>query len=250
MSNSTFFVSEAALRNLKACAQRRVVGVLSSHMSEAVAAALGFNTHSALRSALSKAPTVEVAKPDNERLVSRLRRIGYSVPDGLQLLPTFERSYSPLRTYPLRRRRGVRWMAWRNLMVSAVNAGLQQRLFGLSPGEDWWPSSATTSHDRKSCHFEFRFADRSSAIASVSAISGDELALHVLLAPCRAGLTANRSGGLEDGTAAAHGWLERRLGAWLMDGGEDFSCKRSALPLVANAKVEPMGFSDQGIFIM
>lgn len=60
MSSSTFFVSQAAARNLKQLAARKMGGVLSSHMSEAIAAALGFNTHAALRAALAGSSTLEV----------------------------------------------------------------------------------------------------------------------------------------------------------------------------------------------
>lgn len=144
----------------------------------------------------------------------------------------------------------MRWTAWRNLMVAAINSGLQQRLFGLSPGEDWWPGSARTGNGGQNGHYRFDFANGMRAIASVAAIRGDELAFNVLLDPRRDDLTADLAGGLEDGSASAHGWLERRLGAWLMDGGEDFSCRRALLPVVAGAAVAPMGYSEQGIFIM
>ncbi len=30
-----------------------------------------------------------------------------------------------------------RYKAWRNLMVGAINAGLEQQMFGLRPGENW-----------------------------------------------------------------------------------------------------------------
>ena len=53
MSDSTFFVSAAAVRNLKQSAQHRARSVSSSHLSEALAAALGFKTHAALRAALA-----------------------------------------------------------------------------------------------------------------------------------------------------------------------------------------------------
>lgn len=250
MSGRTFFVTESALRNLKARAQRGVCGVSSSHMSEAVAAALGFKSHAALRAALSVGVTAEVQKPDNARLAVRLRQLGYQVPDGLRLLPELDRSYSPFRTYSLRKKRGVRWMAWRNLMVSAINAGLQQRVFGLAPCEGWWPGSAPGQNGGAPGNYEFEFAGDIPAAATVTAISGDELALHVVFQPHRRDVMADRAYGLGDGTAIAHGWLERRLGAWLMDGGEEFSCKRAALPGLAGATVEPMGYADQGAFIM
>ena len=139
MSDSTFFVSKAALRNLKHSAQHRVSGVPSAHLSEALASALGFKTHAALRAALDGRVTVEVHKPNNARMVRRLQELGYNATADLRLVPEFEHSYSPFRNFPLKKKRGVRWMGWRNLVVAAINAGLEQRLFGLEPSDNWWP---------------------------------------------------------------------------------------------------------------
>ncbi len=147
MSVSTFFISEAALRTLKRNAQRGVSSISSSHLSEGIAAALGFKTHAALRAALTSHSTAQAQKPSNARLAQRLRQFGYDLPDNLRLLPEFEQSYSPFKSFPLRTNRGVRWWGWRNLMVSAINAGLEQRLFGLSPSENWWPGGAPDSHE-------------------------------------------------------------------------------------------------------
>ena len=78
MSDSTFFVSAAAVRNLKQSAQHRARSVSSSHLSEALAAALGFKTHAALRAALADHATVEVPKPSNARMVRRLHELGHT----------------------------------------------------------------------------------------------------------------------------------------------------------------------------
>lgn len=251
MSASSYFVSEAAARNLKQTALRRVSGVSSSHMSEAVANALGFNTHAALRAALVGRPTVEAQKPSNARLLERLRQLGYSnVPDDLRLLPELDRSYSPFRTFPLRRQRGARWMAWRNLLVAAINAGLEQRLFGLSPGEDWWPGADLKPPRAASHAYRFLFDGDMPATASVHAISGDELAIHVVLNPRNAEMAPEEFIGTKSADAHARCWLERRLGAWIQDGNVAFSSKRSVQPRIARIAIEPMGYSDLGSFIM
>lgn len=250
MSESTFFVSKAALRNLKHRAQSRASGVSSAHLSEAVAAAVGFRTHASLLAALVGHPTIEAQKPSNARLVERLRQLGYTkAPKDLRLLPELDRSYSPFRTYPLRRKRGARWTAWRNLLVSAINAGLAQRLFGLSPGEDWWPNADPAGISGERSIFRFRFDGDIPAVASVDAISGGELSIHMILRPRNDEVEPDRSDGIKDGDAFARCWLERRLGAWIQDGGEDFSCKHAVLPRIADAAVEPTGYADLGSFV-
>lgn len=250
MSASVYFVSEATVRNLKQRAERRVSGVRSAHMSEVVAAALGFKTHAALRTALNGRATTEANKPSNARAVQRLRQLGYNPPHDLHLLPELDRSYTPFKTYPLHKQRGVRWIAWRNLMVAAINTGLEQHLFGLSPGEDWWPGADPKDNGGERGLYRFTFDGDLPATAVVSAISGDELAIHVLLDPRNELVKADCNDGLVDGVACVHGWLERRLGAWIQDGGEGFSCKRAVQARVAAVAIEPQGYADQGSFIL
>lgn len=251
MSDSTFFVSEAAVRNLKQIAAKRVGGASSSHLSEGVAAALGFTTNAALRSALAGRPTVQVQKPSNARLIERLRQLGYTVIQrDQQVLPEFDRSYTPFRSDPLRKRRGVRWHGWRNLLVAAINAGLEQRLFGLSPDENWWPGANAKKIGGDRGIFRLVFDQKMPAIASVNAISGGELSIHVVLNPKHGEVEPDLYSGFCDGDAYARCWLERKLGAWIQDGNIDISCRRSVLPLVAGAVIEPNGYADQGSFIM
>lgn len=250
MSVSTFFISETALRNLKRNAQRGVSGVSSSHLSEGIAAALGFKTHAALRAALAGHATTQAQKPSNVRLVQRLRQLGYDAPDDLKLLPEFEHSYSPFKSFPLRTKRGVRWWGWRNLMVLAINAGLEQRLFGLSPGDNSWPGGAPDSHECVRYTYHFLIDEDLPAVASVNAISGDELSICVILKPMKADIQPEWYCGLNDGDAVAHGWLERRLGAWIQDGGEGFRCKRAMQSRIADVAIEPAGYADQGSFFM
>lgn len=249
MTVSTFFVSETALHTLKQKVQRRVNGVSSSHMSEAIAAALGFKTHAALRTALAGRATTEAQKPSNARLVQRLRQFGYAAPDDLRLLPELDRSYSPFKTFPLRTQRSTRWQVWRNLMVAAVNAGLEQRQFGLSEGENWWLGGAKDSHHCERGIYRFLFDGDLPAVVGVDAISGGELSLSVVLRPRKADLQPKWYCGLGSGDAVASGWLERHLGAWLQDGGEDVHCKRALQSRIAGAAIEPAGYSDQGSFI-
>lgn len=250
MTASTFFVSETSFSYLKQKALKRVTGVGSAHMSEAVAAALGFKTYAAFRAKLGNEPTVEVDKPDNGSLVQRLRQLGYgNVPDDLRLLPELNKSYSPFRIYDLKPHRGERWKAWRNLMVAGINAGLEQRHFGLSAGQDWWPGADPKGNQSASFAYSFVFDNDLPAKASVDAISGDELTIHVVLQPRRETVDPACSYGFRDGVAIAHCWLERRIGAWIHDGeGQPFACKRAMQSRIAAAAVVPRGYSDFGAF--
>ena len=144
----------------------------------------------------------------------------------------------------------MRWQAWRNLLVAAINAGLEQRLFGLSPGENWWPGGAPDSHECTVSVYRFVVDGNLPAVAGVDAISGDELSIHVVLNPRSADMEPNRFHGLSDGDAVAHCWLERRLGAWIQDGGEDLSCKRIAQLRLTSLEIEPRGYSERGSFFL
>jgi hypothetical protein len=250
MSNSTFYVSPAAIRNLKDIAARRLGGVSSSHLSEGVASALGFKTHAALRAAMSGKKTLEVSKPSNVGLAERLRALGYSnLPEDLRVLPELDRSYTPFRTLPLKQRPGVRWRAWRNLVVMAINAGLEQRAFGLEPGDDWWQITVTAKRGEGTGRYRF-VCDGVPAAASVSSISGGELSLHVVLNPRSEDVEPEHFFGFRDGDASARCWLERHLGAWIQEGGEGFTCRRAVQDRLGALSVETLGYSDQGSFIM
>ena len=251
MSVHSYFISEAVVRNFKQTAHRRLSGVSSSHLSEGLAVALGFNTHAALRAALKGRPTAAAEKPSNARLAARLHQLGYpDVPNDLHVLPELDRSYTPFRSFPLRVRRSARWTAWRNLVVAAINAGLEQRLFGLSPGEDWWPGADPKTHKTMRHTYRFVFDNGVSAVASVDSKSGDELSIHAMLNPRNEDIEPHLSDGLKDADAIAQCWLERRLGIWVQDGGEFFSCKRATQAQIANMHINPMGYADQGSFIL
>ena len=85
------FVSPASVRHLKSIATQKVVAlnlnISSSHLSEGIAAALGFKTHAALRALLTNHPTAPAEKPLNSRLIQRLQQLGYgTIPNDLQFI--------------------------------------------------------------------------------------------------------------------------------------------------------------------
>jgi hypothetical protein len=77
--------------------------------------------------------------------------------------------------------------AWRNAMVAAVNAGLQQKIFSLDPDEPGaWPPRETRDkwghHGTRVYTFSI---ENIPAVASVSDIGYDELSIHVALWPTK-----------------------------------------------------------------
>lgn len=134
-------------------------------------------------------------------------------------------------------------------MVAAINAGIEQRLFGFSPEDNWWPGAAPQSQRCQTFTYHLNVQGLL-CTASVDAISGDELAIAVVANPRDESDAPGFYSSLEDGDATAQGWVERRLGAWLQDGGEAFHVRRALQPRLAAIKIAPLGYSDQGPFFI
>ena len=140
----------------------------------------------------------------------------------------------------------VRNRAWRNGMVAGINAGLDQRLYSLRPGDNGWPRDKDAH--REPYVFRFNIGDIP-AIASVSDIGWEELSLHVAFWPTP---NAERwigtgSAGFLAGDLFSTGWLERRDGAWLqVPLKPQLFCRKPKLPVAAILTVEPRGYADRG----
>jgi hypothetical protein len=130
--------------------------------------------------------------------------------------------------------RGLRAMAWRNLMCAGINTGLELGLFSLEPDtvdEQVYP---------------FLFPGGIPAVAHVREIDRGELAIHAALWPTGQFIRCY-NGGFHAGAAFAAGWLERREGTWLQTSRRRmFTCKPELLPVVAGAAIEPVGYADHG----
>lgn len=140
--------------------------------------------------------------------------------------------------------------AWRNMIIAAINAAMEQGLFGLEPGDNRWPGHDTGS--QAPCIFRFDFFGEP-AIAAVSDIGHGELSLHVALRPtpnAERYITSYNAGFLA-GDAFAHGDLERKDGKWIQTPGKPTTkFRRSILPMVAASQVTPKGFLGEGPFMM
>jgi hypothetical protein len=128
--------------------------------------------------------------------------------------------------------------AWarRNLLVAAINSGLEQGLFTLKPGP---------VEDQV---YRFFLSDLP-VLARAKDIGWDEVSIYALVLPTKKGeefLDARcHSIHLEMGEAVAHGWLERRTRKHLQDGSM-FRCRKALLQRLAAAQVTPRGFKDHG----
>jgi hypothetical protein len=137
-----------------------------------------------------------------------------------------------------------RLAAWRNLMVAGINAGLEQKVFGLAEDENSWSGDGHT--------YRFTFAGLP-AVAHVRDIGFGELGLHVAVNPtarCESVIEFDAAG-LEAGDGFASGFMERRSGKWLMSSGKPCNAfRRDFLPVIAAASVEPNGYLDHGRVMM
>lgn len=138
----------------------------------------------------------------------------------------------------------TRLAAWRNMMVAAINAGLDQGLFGLDVDDNRWNGEFGI--------YRFDFAGMP-AIASVRDVGFGELSIHVAVRPTKDAERAIRSAnaGFYAGDAFAAGWLEREKGKWLQSSTNPATAfRRDLLAMISAMAVEPKGFRSDGRFMM
>lgn len=156
--------------------------------------------------------------------------------------------------------RSVRSRAWRNLMVSAINVGLERGYFGLKPEENFWlrESFPATSDGARLQHglivFDFAVAGLPARAAVGDAGHGELMSIAVVnprvdwLACCMHSATR-----LAVGDAYADGWFERKAGPHLQYdgiGGAGFACRKGLVGVLSHLCVEPAGYKDHGWFFL
>lgn len=142
-----------------------------------------------------------------------------------------------------------RFKAWRNLCVAAINAGLDQRIFGL---EEWDGPPGLDDDSRTWSEYRFDLPEIGRTVSvSAADIGYGEVSLHVAL-----GIEVER-GRWGNADAYAHCDLERRTGGWLQTGrGQDkwqtgiFRCKKLWLPRLAVLDIKPKGYADHGAWFL
>jgi hypothetical protein len=259
-------LTEISVRAVKRVLATRYPAHKSTHLTEAVAAACGFNSHAAL---LASANARDSADPDYVLLKEssfwqRLEEITGQRPTAGDKKLAFDLLAYPqeagaLKTSSARKpkvdyAKSTRLRAWRNAMVAAINAGLEQRLFGVRPGDNRWPGY-TPDRNRQRPHIYRFMLGIIPVIASVDDAGFDELSIHVGLWPTPDADRHIGAGfaGFSTGEVWASGWLERKDGAWLQTGGAGpsaFRARRARLDAVAAFVVEPQGYADGGDFKM
>jgi hypothetical protein len=234
----------------------------SAHLSEAIAAGIGYRTHAAaLAAASTSIDTAEIVLINTEKFAERLAQLGYDrtslkraksifanpgIPENGQVLVRTKPADAADIKYNSNRRR-----AWRNMLVSAVNAGLEQGVFSLHPGDNRWPKPKDHSTDHGAV-YHYEFSGGIPAVAWVGDAGFDELSIHVAVWPTPDGAyrVVAANAGFWAGEAYASGWLERRRGAWLQTSLHAFHVRKSRIMTLASASVVPRGFGDRGGVIL
>lgn len=240
-------LSELPLAALKKELRAYFEEVRSSHLTEALAAAVGRRTHAAL---LAELPAIQADPPiellDDDRFTHRLKELGYDEEDDF----SFElfKGAGVISTLDPRgwhiKYASSRAKAWRNLMVHAINAGIRQKLFSLRPSDNRWPGPS-----REGWFYDFDLPGNIPARAYIRDIGFGELSINVA-ALSNGNLMKYWDAGFRAGEAFATGWLERKAGAWLQSSPENFKCRKALLPILASLDVEPLGYGDRGKVIM
>jgi hypothetical protein len=241
-------ISVADLATLKAYLRQLFDDIGSSHLSEAIAASLGYRTHAALLAAAkSMADDPRIVLLDSARFRSRLTELGYDddpefdydflVPPPCGLIQTTPLSALSIE-YTSESER-----AWRGLMVCTVNEALERRLLSLRPGDNRWlkPEEGT--------YFDYRLPNGMAATAYLRDAGFDEVEVKVAVNPKDLDALAFGDVDGEAGDAVAAGWLERRRGAWLQTREEAISCRADLVSVLAAFEVSPRGYGDKGAVI-
>lgn len=250
-------VSEAHINAVKKALREDFFDEKSSHLSEALAAALGYRTHAALLADLPKlAEDPPIVLLSTEGFVSRLHELGYPRDDEFDF-DYFDDRPGVIRTLSLSfdhvEYESARGKAWRNIVVCAVNEGIRAKAFSLRKDDNRWPGARPVHPTRGPDYrvddpgvwLSFKLPNGMPAQAKFRDIGWGELEILVTVNP--AGDRFKRSAtGFDAGDAFAQGWLEREKGAYLNTATDLFNCRKSLVGALAALEVAPLGYGDKG----
>ncbi|MHA4868701.1 hypothetical protein ACXZ1M_13475 [Duganella sp. PWIR1] len=253
---SSILLRKEHLAEVKKALREEYPEVGSSHLSEALAAALGFRTHASLIDAMQSSSDNDYVLLVDEDFDSRLKELGHE-PD---LSFGFELIDSPVLLKTTCRRaydihyKSQREKAYRNMVVAAVNEGLRRKLFTLRPEDNRWPgwTGPDNPHDHSSVRFSFELPNGLPAMAYAADAGYSELAINVAICPeaKASDWLSNYQAGFKAGNAFAASWLERERGAWIQSATGSFKCRNSLLGQLASMEIRPAGYGDRGRVIM
>lgn len=241
-------LTEERIAALKAALRKKLPLVKSSHLSEAIAAALGQRTNAALRAVIQQhADDPPFVFVEENLFSARLEELGYPWEPydfeamDLPLIPTRPTSAKHIRYETARER------AWRNVIVAAINAGLEQKVFSLRPNDNRWPrSTMETSGGRPAGRlYDFTIANLP-ARAYVRDFGHGELVVHAAVNPRGNAALKRAFAGFAAGDVYARTWLERLKGAWVQSSPTQLACRRHLLPLLAELEIETLGYGESG----
>ena len=185
----------------------------------------------------------------SQRFIDRLTQLGYADDSEFDFEMTIIKpvpgvvSTVPESAYDIEYKT-ARQKAWRNLMVCAVNAALEQKLFSLRPGDNRFPDNM-----RQGELFDFVLPNGLPAKGSISDAGFNEVAVHAAVNPKGHAVRAYNAG-FDAGDAFGTTWVERERGAWMQSSDSSFNCRKSLLDQLASMRVEPHGYRDRGRVIM
>lgn len=249
-------LSRSNLGTVKKALSERYPNLKSSHLTEALAASLGFRTHAALLASIDQADPASpaIALLDDALFLSRLQEFGHrpsrdekqtGVLDRLPRPETGLIKTTPSSAYDISYK-SPRKRAWRNIMVSAINAGLEQKVFRLQPGHEIWAEKA---RGERYAIYRFRYEETIDGIAYAGDAGWDELSIHAALWPTGDFIRSSNAG-FHAGEAFAAGWLERKEGFWLQTNVRSLRCRQHLLKLLQSEALQPLGYGDRGGIIL
>ena len=251
-------ISKPSLSAIKKALRTNFINEQSSHLTEALAYSLGFNSNAALLTAVAEYtedPPIQIL--DTERFVAKLVQFGYQ-PDvefDFEYLHTAEGLIIKTKLYADSsvEYKTVRQRAWRNLLVCAINEGINRKIFSLRPGDNRWDDTKSNDPEEKNSHnkdngffYDFNLPNGLPARGYVNALGwGGELEIRTAVFPKGYSLSSSFAG-FAAGEAVACAWLEREEGAWLQTAVDQFHCRTSLVTTLASLIVQPIGYGDMG----
>jgi hypothetical protein len=253
---SSLLLKKEHLAEVKKALRDEYPDVGSSHLSEALAAALGFRTYASLVHATESASETDYVLLVDEEFDQRLQELGHE-PDlgfGFEMLDLPVLHNTTCKHAHSIHYKSQRDKAYRNVVVTAVNEGLKRKLFTLLPDDNRWPGweGAANRNGRSKVYWEFELPNGLPAKAYAADAGFSELAIHVAICPTKnaSEWLSSYQAGFSAGDAFAASWIERDRGAWIQSALGSFKCRKVLLNQLAEMEVRPAGFGDRGRVIM